>query len=337
MTLDDLEHFRNLLIEREKAVRDWLDSSPPVTDAEIRRAQLLLDQIRTALERVNGHSYGICEVCHGDLELYRLEVQPVREVCLGCISEQERDELENELFLASKIHRALLPQTMARVEGLEVAVKSHAARLVGGDYYDFLPAVRGIGTRVVIADVMGKGVPAGMLMSNVQGATRILAEEIESPALLMARLNRWLCRNVPVTKFVSMACIAIDPLTGGAARLTQTNAGHCPPLIIRKTGEIERLDPTGGVLGVHEGFEYTECVHEIHRGDLVILYTDGISEAANPAGDQFGEERLIEFVLRRKFDSLESLLNSLVDRVREFSGCVDLADDCTAVSFRMVS
>lgn len=337
MTLDDLEHFRNLLIERERAVGEWLESSPPVSDAEIRRGQLLLDQIRAALERVSSNSYGICEVCHGELELYRLEVQPVAEVCLGCISSQERDELEKELFLASKIHRALLPQTMARVEGLEVAVKSRAARYVGGDYYDFLPAVRGNGTRVVIADVMGKGVPASMLMSNVQGAIRILAEDIESPGLLVARLNRWLCRNVPVTKFVSMACVAIDPLAGGTARLTQANAGHCPPLIIRKSGEVERMDPTGGVLGVHEGFEYTECTHELYRGDLVILYTDGISEAENSAGEQFGEERLIDLVSRRKSECLETILDALLEAVRAFGGSKEIEDDCTAVAFRMVS
>jgi serine phosphatase RsbU (regulator of sigma subunit) len=268
------------------------------------------------------------------VEHYRLEVQPATEVCLDCISKQEQTQLEEELFLASKIHRALLPQSVEQVEGFEVKAISLAARTIGGDYYDFLPSANGESTRVVIADVMGKGLPAGLLMSNVQGALRILAEEIESPGLLVARLNRWLCRNVPVTKFISLACVSLPTRSGQQGRIAYTNAGHSPPLLFRKDRMVESLEPTGGVLGVHEDFTYEERSLEMSQGDLLLLYTDGVSEAENQQGEMFEEKRLIEFIRRRSASSLEIILDSLIDKVREFSGKKELGDDFTVISIR---
>ena len=334
MTVSDLENFKSLLLEREHNLASWLDSSASADHGDIDKVRSLLTDIKDALGRVENQTFGECNVCKGEVEHHRLEVQPATEVCLDCISKQEQTQLEEELFLASKIHRALLPQSVEKIEGFEVKAMSLAARTVGGDYYDFLHAAKGDSVRVVIADVMGKGLPAGLLMSNVQGALRILSEEIESPSLLIARLNQWLCHNVPVTKFISLACISLDSHSGQETAITYTNAGHCPPILVRTNGIVEKLEPTGGVLGVHEDFTYEERSLTMAPGDLLLLYTDGVTEAANQQGDMFGEEQLTEYVKSRSGHSLEIILDGLLDKVRNFSGRQELGDDFTVIAIR---
>lgn len=334
MTVSDLEHFKSLLLDREHNLASWLDSAVSAKEDDIGRVRTLLGQIKGALERVENRTFGECKPCKGKVEHHRLEVQPATEVCLDCISKQEQTQLEEELFLASKIHRALLPQSVEKIEGFDVKAMSLAARTVGGDYYDFLPSAKGDSMRLVIADVMGKGLPAGLLMSNVQGALRILSEEIESPSLLIARLNQWLCHNVPVTKFISLVCILLKPHSGHETEITYTNAGHCPPILVRGNNVVESLQPTGGVLGVHEGFAYEERSLTMAPGDLLLLYTDGVTEAENQQGDMFGEERLTEYIRSRSGHSLEIILDGLLNLIRTFRGNEDLSDDITVVAIR---
>src|SRR3989339_2019553 len=124
MTISDLEHFKQLLLEREHNVLEWLDSPETPNQDDVNKAQALLGDIKEALGRVDEQSFGTCDVCKEGIELYRLEIQPVTEVCLGCITAEERAQLEEELFLASKIHRALLPQSIERIEGFDINVRS---------------------------------------------------------------------------------------------------------------------------------------------------------------------------------------------------------------------
>jgi sigma-B regulation protein RsbU (phosphoserine phosphatase) len=334
MTLSELEHFRNLLTARENSLADWMNSFSLSNENDAGKVRSLLAEIKDALERVEHQTYGCCTVCDGEMAHHRLEVQPLTEICLDCLSKQEKATLEDELLLTGKIYRALLPQTDQKIDGFEVAVKSLAIRNVGGDYYDFLPAPNGGAVRVIIADTMGKGLPAGLILSNFQGVQRILAEEIESPGLLITRLNKWLCRNVPVTKFISLACIALEPNSGGDARFIYTNAGHCPSILVRNDGTVERLEPTGGVLGVHEDFTYDERTLSMSTGDLLLLYTDGVTEAENHHGEMFEENRLIEFVQTHRTDSFENLLNVLTNEVQLFSEKSELVDDFTVIALR---
>lgn len=334
MNISDIEHFKNLLETRQQNLSEWLHSLGVKNGDDARKAQDLLNDIKKALERVDNRTYGKCIVCDGEVEIHRLEVQPAMQVCLDCISAEEKEQLEEELFLASKIHRALLPQTVAEIDGFEVAVRSIAARNVGGDYYDFLPAIDGRSIKVVIADSMGKGLPAGLLMSNLQGALRILSETDESPAKLIRHLNRWLCRNVPVTKFISLACLELDLQSEHTTRMTLTNAGHCPLILVRADGTVERLDETGGVLGVHDKFTYDEQNFDLAPGDLVLMYTDGASEAANVNGEMFGEEGLIRYAINHRADAFDSFIDSLITEIKEFSGMAELADDTTIIALR---
>ena len=334
MTISDLEHFKNLLVEREQSLSDWLGHIEVACEDDAHKARTLLEQIKLALERMENKTFGTCIECDGEVELHRLEVQPVSQICIDCISEEEQARLQEEMFVASKIHRALLPQNIAEIEGFDVAVKALAAQSVGGDYYDFLPSDNGRTVRVVIADSMGKGMPAGLLMSNLQGAIRILAEEIEAPAPLIAKLNQWLCRNVPITKFISLACFGIKAGSPSETTITYTNAGHCPPILLRVDGTAERLDVTGAVLGVAEDFTYQQAHTSLFPDDLLLLYTDGVTEAENNQGEMYGEERLIEFIRRHRNDDFKMVLDALLHDVQSFSGRTGFEDDLTVIALR---
>lgn len=334
MTITELQHFRDLLVEKERNLNQFLTEQGSPNPEDLRRVQGLVEDIKRALGRVENGSYGTCKVCKEGVELYRLEVQPATEICLGCISEEEKNHLEEELYLASKIHRALLPQTIQKIDGFDTAARALAARSVGGDYYDFLPTTNGPATRIVIADTMGKGIPAGLLMANVQGVLRILAGEIASPSQLMTRLNQWLCRNIPVTNFISMVSLTVEPGASPKTGLIYTNAGHCPPLLLRAKGDVERLEPDGGVLGVHQEFTYSESSAQMESGDLLLLYTDGVTEAFNSRKELFGESRLIEYLKTHRKDDASELLTGLLGELRRFTGKAELDDDLTMIALR---
>lgn len=334
MQLSDFEHFRDILIERQQRLADWLNTTASVRVDDAAKVRQLLFQIKEALIRIENESYGECRVCHGEVEHERLEVQPVSQICLDCISEEEKAALEKDLRLASEIHRALLPQTVPVLEGIEIQTRSLAAGSVGGDYYDFLAQSGNHTNRIVIGDVMGKGIRAGLLMSNLQGAMRILSTQFASPAPLLERLNTWMCRNIPVTKFISLVLLELLPTDGKKARLTYTNAGHPPPILFRNNGKVERFKVTGGILGVHEEFTYEEQNVILAPGDLLLLYTDGIVEAENPHGDQFEEDRLIKFVRQHRTDSPGTIIDSLLQDVLDFTGSSQPMDDMTVILLR---
>ncbi len=334
MTISELQHFRDLLVERERNLNQFLTGPGSPNPEDLRRVQGLVEDIKQALGRIEDGTYGTCQVCREGVELYRLEVQPATEICLGCISQEEKNRLEEELYLASKIHRALLPQTIQKIDGFDTAARALAARSVGGDYYDFLPTANGPATRIVIADTMGKGIPAGLLMANVQGVLRILAGEIASPSKLMTRLNQWLCRNIPVTNFISMVSLTVETGVSPNTGLIYTNAGHCPPLLLRANGDVGRLEPNGGVLGVHQEFTYSESSAQMESGDLLLLYTDGVTEALSSGKELFGENRLTEYLKTHQQESASALLTGLLEKIHGFTGKTELDDDLTVIALR---
>lgn len=333
MTISDLEHFKNLLLEKEHSAQFWLESIRTTSKKDISAVRNMLMQINDALGRVENGTYGQCRVCKGEVEHYRLEVQPITEVCLDCISRQEKSQLEEELYLAGKIHRALLPQNAEVIDGFEVAVKSLAARTVGGDYYDFLNHPSGE-VRIIVADTMGKGIPAGLMMSNIQGTLRILAEDQGSTGQLLARLNRILCRNLPVTKFVSMVCLSITPGDVSNGSFSYANAGHNPPMLLKPDGNLIRLEPTGGVLGVHDEFEFETRQMPLSSRDLLVLYTDGITEAEDGSGNMYSEKRLADWLKLHRSEPAREVIDGLLKDVGSFSKNGELEDDSTLLVLR---
>ena len=335
MQVSELEHFRDLLLDRSQNLTNWLNSSSRIQINDVEKVKVLMEQIKEALDRINDISFGQCTICHDKVELHKLEVQPTTQICLDCISEKEKAVLQEDLYLASKVYRALLPQSIPEIDKFELAVFSQAARIIGGDYYDFLDSPENNIPRLVIADTMGKGLPAGLLMSNFQGALRILSSEISSLSTLFTRLNQWLCRNIPVTKFVSLVCLSLERIENGETKVTYVNAGHCPPLLKRIDGSYEFLDVSGGVLGVHEQFTYQELTVTLYPGDYLLLYTDGITEAMDEKDELYDEKRLIEFVSNNQNRTVDKIIKDLINEVKEYSSSSNLDDDITVMVIRM--
>jgi phosphoserine phosphatase RsbU/P len=225
---------------------------------------------------------------------------------------QEREEFED----ARAIGLALLPKNIPEIPGLDIATTTEAVRSLSGDYFDVIKLAEGrVG--VCIADVIGKGVPAALLMSNVQATVRTLAAESLRPAELVRKLNRSVCRKTTAGKFVTLCYCGVDM---NARTATYTNAGHCAPVLLRANGEVIRLDAGGAVLGVFPEWTYGEARVLLAPGDRLLLFTDGVTEAANARDEEFGEDRLIQVASALRDRDAHELKNRILQAVATFTG-----------------
>ena len=215
---------------------------------------------------------------------------------------------------------------MPQTAGVQLASSWQPANGVGGDCFDALVFAAG-GVGLTIADVAGKGVPAALLMSNLQAAVRAFAQEGAAPGSVCTSVNRLLCRNMASGRFVTFCYVRIDTT---ARRLTYANAGHNPPLLIRGNGSIDLLAPGGTVLGVFAESTYEQGDFPIAAGDRLILYTDGITEGRNPAGDEFGEDRLADTASRHRALPAAEMLAAMLKEVEAFNAGV-YEDDATLI------
>jgi sigma-B regulation protein RsbU (phosphoserine phosphatase) len=248
----------------------------------------------------------------------------------GRARRQRIEHEERELQEALRIQRKLLPATMPQIEGLEIATSWQPASGVGGDCFD---AVQFSPTRlaVSIADVVGKGIPAALLMSNLQATVRAFASDAALPSELCQQVNHVLCGNIAEGRFISFFYCLVDTEEG---TLTYANAGHYPPILVRANGDVERLEAGGAVLGVFPDRTYEQCQAVIGTGDRLVLYTDGITEAQNDSDEQFGEERLEALVTRNRACSAPALQSRLSEAVAAFTGG-HFQDDATLIVIAM--
>ena len=205
----------------------------------------------------------------------------------------DRLSLKGELEVAREIQLAMLPRGTYAAADIEIFGTTRPANTVGGDFYDVLPLPDG---QIILAlgDVAGKGSPAALLMALLLAVLRTLVDERLAPPALVERLNVQIARHSPASRFITLFYAVYTPSTGD---LVYVNAGQNPPLVRRLDGSYERLRSTGVALGMFEGSTFTSARTTIHPGELVILYSDGITEAENPAGQPFEEaglERVVE-------------------------------------------
>jgi len=234
-----------------------------------------------------------------------------REEALLHLQEQEREVAE-----AKAIQEKLLPREIPQMAGYEIASAWQSAGVVGGDYFDILPLSEE--TLVLcIADVSGKGMPAALLMSNLQAAVRGLSSLSLAPNLLCSRLNSIVYRNTDSDRFITFLYAQLE---GATRRLTYVNAGHNAPFVVRSDGSHERLREGGAVLGVFATRNYEMGSAQLSPGDRVILFTDGVTEACNPAGEEFGEARLLRLLQEQRSLSADGLQAKILAAVAEFSG-----------------
>ena len=237
------------------------------------------------------------------------------EVDAGRARRQQAAVERRELDEARRIQRKLLPSTMPALEGWEVAVSWQPASGVGGDCFDaisFGPARLGLS----IADVVGKGIPAALLMANLQAAVRAFATNTTEPAELCQQVNRILCGHIAEGRFISFFYCIVDH---DESTLTFANAGHYPPILIRAEGTVERLGTGGAVLGVFPEGGYEQGRVALRGGDRIILYTDGITDVCNAADEEFGEERLVDLAVANRGCSAPALQARLANAVDAFS------------------
>ncbi len=221
---------------------------------------------------------------------------------------------DREIAEARAIQQGFLPKEIPQLHGYEIAGAWQPARVVGGDYYDILPfGQETLG--VCIGDVAGKGMPAALLMSNLQAAFRGFASPSLAPENLCERLNALICRNIATDRFITFFYAQLD---GAARRLRYTNAGHNAPIVFHRDGTHDRLLDGGGILGVFPIQEFSTGTYDLAAGDRVLLFTDGVTEAHVAEGEEFGEARLLELLEQNREASAVDLQKIILEAAGEF-------------------
>lgn len=241
--------------------------------------------------------------------------------------EQAERVMQAELRQAAEIQRGLLPKSDPSLAGFDIAGHSEPCRTVNGDYYDYLP-LNGGRLALVVGDVAGKGISAALLVSAIQARLHTISEEEMPVEQMVARLNRGMGRNMPGGRFITMVAAVLDA-TRGAIRYT--NAGHNRPLLVRASGEVEELGEGGLLLGILPQAEYVGAEVEMLPGDVLVFYSDGVTEAANAADEDFGEGRLAEIVRRERERSAGEIGAAIRDSVVRHLGGRPALDDVTVV------
>jgi sigma-B regulation protein RsbU (phosphoserine phosphatase) len=330
-----LEQFRQYFSRQKASLTEWMASAATTDTERARQAATLLTSLDTALTRMDKGDFGTCRECGGACESaaerWRLINDPTSEICLDCISETEKRRLEQELNLAKQVQMSLLPQRAPALTGSEIIFFSRPASVVTGDYYDFLQWQGRSDVGIVVGDVMGKGLPAGLMMSNLQACLKAMSMGTPPrPGELLAKVNTLVFHNIQLNKIVSLFYAHVDPVR---ATLSYANAGH-PPAFLFRDGDPLRLGATGTLLGVHGDSAYQEKEIPLERGDLLLAYTDGLSDVPNTSGEFFADEQLIALVRKHKNKPCEELAAHVLSELEQFGPDLPLLDDLTLVFFR---
>ncbi len=241
--------------------------------------------------------------------------------------EQQEQVTQFEMGQASEIQRDLLPADAPELPGYEIAGLNLPCRAVGGDYFDYLRYQDGrLG--LLIADVCGKGIPAALMMSMLQARVEMLFETEPDAATSLTILNRNIARRCPAGRFVTAFYGVLSPETG---ELHYANAGHNYPIVLRADGTIEFVQGAGLVMGLFGDVAYQPYSFQLQKGDLLVLYSDGVTEAASLEGAQIGEQGLADFLAAHTSDKCQPVLAKLVDHVRDWSGNSLFGDDFTVM------
>ncbi len=244
----------------------------------------------------------------------------------------EKERLERDMELAAEIQRGLLPSSIPEVEGLEILGWNRPTRQVGGDYYGYYRLSEDrIG--MVVADVTGKGMPAALLVSTLHSALRLLLDRVQDGAELLSRLNQHILEASGTNKFITLILAVVD---SGENRLGFFNAGHNPGLIVRRDGQVDQLLASGLPLGLMPGATYTYESVPFAPGDLLCLYSDGITECAAANDDEYGMERFCEYLREQREAPLPDILSGLDREMADFAGDHPQSDDQTVVLVRRV-
>ncbi len=242
----------------------------------------------------------------------------------------EKCRMEREMAVAAQIQRNFLPREEPRLEGYEICGGNRGCYQIGGDYYDFIPLEDGrLG--VAIADVSGCGVGPSLLMASLRASLHAELGARKDVAALASRLNDFVHKSSESHTFITFFFGILDPAAG---EMTYVNAGHNPPIHLEAGGGVRRLESTGFCLGMFSGVEYGSGSVRLAPGDLLCLFTDGITEGRKADREDFGEERLLAILRGNAGLDARDVMAKVFDEVRDFTGCADPSDDMTLVLVR---
>ncbi|NNE67309.1 MAG: SpoIIE family protein phosphatase [Pyrinomonadaceae bacterium] len=244
----------------------------------------------------------------------------------------ERERMERELELATEIQQRFQPSAPPKVEGYELQGISFACYEIGGDYYDFIPRDDNQ-MLIALGDVSGKGTAAALLMSSLHAAIHAQATARNSLSDMVTSVNEYLAANTPTNRFITFFAGELDPSTNSFSYI---NAGHNPPLVARGDGEVFELESGGFPLGIMPGTEFEQGKIEVMSGECVVIFSDGVSEAENPEGEEFGIERLTEVIKKNSSRSASGIRDKIESALSAFTKTAPANDDITLVIVKRV-
>lgn len=274
-------------------------------------------------------TYGLCETCHEPIETDRLLADPLTEFCLDHLTPSQQRALEADLELASQIQKALLPQKQLTAAGWEVSYHYEGAGLTSGDYCDVIGTEDGRLLYCIIGDVKGKGLPASILMAHLHATFRALVSLDLPLGRLVERASRAFCESTLPTYFATLACVRVDP----AGAVEFCNAGHLPPLLAHEGG-ITEIPATGLPVGMFCDEQFTVEKSSLARGDTIFLCTDGLPEAFNASGEEYGADRVKKFVGENHGLPPGELISACVSDLTAFLSGAPRTDDLTIMALR---
>jgi sigma-B regulation protein RsbU (phosphoserine phosphatase) len=285
----------------------------------------LLQEVDTALCRLQAGTYGLCAECHEPIEKERLIADPLVSYCLDHLTPAQQRALKEDLELAARIQNGLLPKQRLALAGWEAYHYYEPAGPVSGDYCDIVTKNGDRGELFfILGDVSGKGVAACLLMAHLRAIVRSLLETGVSVAELAVRANRIFCESIVAGYFATSVCGTAT----GSGEVEICNAGHCPPLLVRG-GEVTSIEATGLPLGMFSEGEYSVRTAKLAPGDSLFLYSDGLSEAQNPSGAEYGGSRLMRLLAARHQLRTQSLVAACLDDLNAFRSGAPKTDDVT--------
>jgi phosphoserine phosphatase RsbU/P len=288
----------------------------------------LLREVDTALQRMDDGTYGICDVCHEPVESERLIADPLTRLCIDHLSPHEQRALEDDLELAGRIQTGLLPEPTQKIDGWEIAYHYQPAGVVSGDYCDVISDGKQ-NVLFVLGDVSGKGVAASMLMAHLQAMFRTLISVALPLEQMIERASRVFCESTLPTHYATLVCGKTDP----SGSIEVCNAGHLPPLLFQ-AGTVRQIAATGLPVGIFCNEHFTVNRMQLERGDTLLLYTDGFSEATNASGVEYGLERLVGLLSQHHLLPPHALLDACMRDWLSFGDGRRTKDDVTLMAIQ---
>jgi len=289
----------------------------------------LLHQVDAALERMDNGTYGICIICQGEIEPDRLKVDPLLTVCLDDLNSDQQKMLEQDLNLASRIQRGLLPKNNIRTAGWEISYAYLPAGPVSGDYCDIIEYKDGTPSLLfLLGDVSGKGIAASLLMSHMRAMFHSLVSLDLSVNSLVEKANRLFCESVILSHYATLVC-GKTSLNGS---IELCSAGHNPPLMIRKN-EVIKIHSTGVPIGLFHNSIYDSKSFTLDNDDILFLYSDGLTESVSD-NNEYGEDRLINSISSLRKSNPKDLIEGVMNDLNSFLSGSSISDDLTVMALK---